>query len=83
MSKNASIFFPPWVYSISPQEIVQLLYFLENVIKCLDLDDTSGQLKLEGRLCIVFVSYAIFKEKVPFYWQFSTGRTALLAIWEI
>ena len=29
-------------------------------IKCLDLDDNSGQLKLEGWLYVVFIAYTLF-----------------------
>ena len=35
-------------------------------IKCLNLGDTSGQLKLEGWLCNVFILYTIFNEETPF-----------------
>ena len=35
-------------------------------IKCLDLGDTSGQLKLKGCLYIVFIFYALYNEVVPF-----------------
>ena len=31
------------------------------------LDDTSGQFKLEGWLCVIFVFYTPFIEEVPFY----------------
>ena len=37
-------------------------------IKCLDLDDTSVQLKQEGSLYIVSICYAIFNEEALFYW---------------
>ena len=51
-------------------------------IKCLDLDDTNGQLKLEGWLYIVLIFYTIFTEEAPFYWQFERGGTILLVILE-
>ena len=50
--------------------------------KCLDLDDTSGQLKQEGWLYIVLILYALFNEEAPFYWQFGRGGTILLVILE-
>ena len=51
-----------------------------------DLDDTSGQLKLEGWLYIVFIFYISFNEEVlhlPItvkrdYWYFEIGGTILL-----
>ena len=42
-------------------------------IKCLDLDDTNGQLKLEGWLYIVLIVYTHFNEEAPFYWGFGRG----------
>ena len=39
-------------------------------IKCLDLDDISAQLKLEGWLYNVLFFYTIFNEEAPFYNQF-------------
>ena len=51
-------------------------------IKYLHLDDTSGQLKLEGWLyIIIFIVYTLFHEEAPFYWQFERG-TILLKILE-
>ena len=35
-------------------------------IKCLDLDDISGQLKLEGWLYNGLIFYALFNEEAPF-----------------
>ena len=47
-------------------------------IKCFNLGDTSGQLKLEGWLYIVFIFYTLcneeapiignLREEAPFYW---------------
>ena len=36
-------------------------------IKFVYLDDTSGQFKLEGWLCVVFIFYTPFIEEMPFY----------------
>ena len=47
-------------------------------IKCLDLDDTSGQFKQEGWLYNGLICYAFFNEVVPFYWQFGRGGTILI-----
>ena len=49
-------------------------------IKCLNLDDTSGQLKLEGWLYVVLIFYTLFYEEAPFYWHFVRGGTILLVI---
>ena len=51
-------------------------------IKCLDLDDTNGQLKLEGWLYIALIFYILFDEAAPFYWQFWRGGPILLAFRE-
>ena len=51
---------------------------LSTPIKCLDLDDTGGPLKLEGWLYIVFIFYTHFNEEAPFNWQFGRGGTILL-----
>ena len=42
-------------------------------VKCLDLDDITGHLKLYN---VVFV-YAFFNEEAPFYKQFGRGVTIL------
>ena len=52
-------------------------------IKCLDLDDISGHLKLEGWLYNVLIFYALFSEEAPFYKQFvGRGGAILLVILE-
>ena len=50
-------------------------------IKCLDLDDNSGQLKLESWLYIDFIGYTLFHEEAPFYRQLG-GGIILLVIME-
>ena len=57
-------------------------------IKCLDLDDISGHLKLEGWLYDVVIFSALINEEAPFisnlgeeapfYWLFQVGGTILL-----
>ena len=49
-------------------------------IKCLDVDDIIGYLKLKGWLYIVLILYALFNEEAPFFWQFGRGGPFLLAI---
>ena len=48
-------------------------------IKCLDLDDTNGQLQLEGRLSTVLVFNIILYEEPPFYWALERWGTVLLS----
>ena len=47
-------------------------------LKCLDLDDNSGQLKLEGWLYVVFIAYTLFHEEALFFWQLEGG---IMVIW--
>ena len=51
-------------------------------IKCHDLDDISGHMKLLGWLYNVFIFDAFFNEEAPFYTQFGRGGTILLVILE-
>ena len=46
--------------------------------KCLDLDDTSVQLKQEGSLYIDLICYAVFNEEDPIRWLFEWGGVILL-----
>ena len=51
-------------------------------LKCLDLDDTSGQLKLKVGLYIFLILYTIFIEELaPSHWQFGRGSIILLTVW--
>ena len=59
-----------------------LLIIKSTPIKCIDPDDTSGQLELEGWLYIVFNFFTLVNEEALFYWQFARGGTILLTIWE-
>ena len=47
-------------------------------IKCLDIDDISGQLKLQGWLYNVSIFCTLFNEEAPFYKQLGRGGTILL-----
>ena len=61
-------------------EIIHYVYEA-TPMKCLILEDTSGQLKLEGWLYLLFLFfYTLFNEEAPFYWQFARGGTILLVI---
>ena len=51
-------------------------------IKCLDVDDIIGYLKLKGWLYNVLILYALFNEEAPFYKLFGRGDTILLVIFE-
>ena len=46
-------------------------------IKCIDLDNTNGQLKLEGWLHDVLIFMTLYREAL-FYWLFQGGGTILL-----
>ena len=59
---------------------VHLYRFQATPIKYLDLDDTNGQLKLQGWLYIVLIFYTLFDNEAPFYWLFESGGTVLQAI---
>ena len=51
-------------------------------LKCLDLDDPSGQLKLKVGLYIFLILYTVFIEELaPSHWQFERGNTILLTVW--
>ena len=49
-------------------------------IKCLDLDDISGQVKLDGWQYNVLFLYTLFNEEAPVYWQFWGGGAILVVI---
>ena len=53
-------------------------YGKATLIKCLDLDDTGGQLGL----AVCFVLYTIFNEEASFYRQFGKRGTILLVFLE-
>ena len=57
-----------------------LLIIKATPIKCIDPDDTSGQLKLEGWLYIVFNFFTIVNEEALLYWQLARGGSILLVI---
>ena len=49
-------------------------------IKCVDLDDTNGQLKLEGWLYIVLFFIFFIYDEAPFYREFGRVGSILLVI---
>ena len=51
-------------------------------IKCLDLDDISAKLNLEGWLYNALFFYTLLNEEAPFYNQFWWGGNILLVILE-
>mgnify|MGYP001800620095 FL=1 len=52
--------------------------FQTTPIKCRNLDDTSGQLKLEGWRDIFFIAYTLFHKEAPCYWQLGGWGSILL-----
>ena len=50
-------------------------------IKCLDLDDTSGQRRWLAGYCF-YCLYTLLNEEASFYWQVGRGGTILLVLLE-